>query len=984
MFTRTRRRDSHAARGRRRRFWPTPASAWLLEERRLLSNVITFDDLPVGTTVEHQYHSLGVDFTGRLPVIAAVPAGQAQSGGQVANITVAHGGEEFPPAIATGTLTDPRQRVSVDVGEFSYPGLGPAYVTLRAFDAAGGLVAQTGPVTVLQGDGFHTLLSVHSDSANISSFEVSGRNNGWPVGIDDLSLDPPPPPPDFTITPDESSLDLVPGQSTSVSISITHLYGSSGAVSFAASGLPAGVTANFTPGTTTDRTTLTLTVAPDVPYVSYLRPATILVTATPLTPSAGTVLHSVPLVVSDARPGISAVSPEAGWTPVALQPGTEIVLTGSHLAPDLVVQFGNEYARVTGSVNAAMTELRVRVPRLATSGRLTLLAPDGTLLATAPISFDVHSFRNTDGFAFVNLGVRDANFSYSDDIELFGYLGTTIGGIFLPLPNVPALVGFNALADRLLAGGLCYGISLAGERLLHGDESFGAFPPQPGLSTPAVWNLDGTTGPSSSLLHYIELQHVAQWSSEALHHYGAEVASHIFNGAASIRDEITGALQHGDFPMIGMQDGGGHAVVAYDIEDDGSGGYYIDVYDPNVPFTTGEDRDPNAHRQAEGFHDDGGDHGSRIHVSLDGHWDFPNLGWNGTATSLEVTTYGVVPVQPTFPGNGATGLLTLLFGGTAQTTQVTDSQGHTLLGPNGTNNTNPATRIPGAVRYEPEQGAGAGSVPVADYLGDTETYTQAVHESTPGTFSGLILGDGFGVDLSGIPSTPGVDDTLTTDAASAGFRFQTTALSKPLTIDLTAKAGDGAVRAVSIRTTSFAAGTDGFRFDPPRQAFSYSHAGPATAFTLTLSSVDPSGRPVSFASPKLTIGPGDTVTFKPSDWRHLDSAPITLSLLHAGGRSESVDLSPQGRARILFVTSLYQTLLDRVPTMDELASWTGKLAAGQSPRKVATVISKLEERRALLKRHAVPRVAVNQALKRALSESGLTIGKSQSRQGRRR
>ena len=45
-----------------------------------LSTMIRFDDLPAGTAISHQYHDLGVDFTGALPVVATVPAGQARIG----------------------------------------------------------------------------------------------------------------------------------------------------------------------------------------------------------------------------------------------------------------------------------------------------------------------------------------------------------------------------------------------------------------------------------------------------------------------------------------------------------------------------------------------------------------------------------------------------------------------------------------------------------------------------------------------------------------------------------------------------------------------------------------------------------------------------------------------------------------------------------------------------------------------------------------
>ena len=103
-----------------------------LEDRRLLSDtVITFDDLPAGTPVEHQYvvppHDLGVDFQAgsltnigkTLPHIEEVSAGQAQSGTQVLHMT-GSGDIEFLRASISGTFTKfLRQHVKVYVGYFA-------------------------------------------------------------------------------------------------------------------------------------------------------------------------------------------------------------------------------------------------------------------------------------------------------------------------------------------------------------------------------------------------------------------------------------------------------------------------------------------------------------------------------------------------------------------------------------------------------------------------------------------------------------------------------------------------------------------------------------------------------------------------------------------------------------------------------------------------------------------------------------------------
>jgi hypothetical protein len=794
----------------------------------------------------------------------------------------------------------------------------------------------------------------------------------------------------------QERLDLPVCSTVTVPVTVSRNYGfEDPEIDLRITGLPAGVTAAFdspsvgrhTGGDLSNRVTLSLTAEPGAVLPGEFD-LTVQAASGPLASQA--ILHVTVLV-----PHITGFSPGAGSTPMALQPGTDVVLTGDRFAPGMVVQFGNQYAQATPtSISPDGTTIHVRVPRLATDGPLTLISSSGCAVATSSASFTVHSFRNTDGFAFANRSLPGV--SYDDIQELFGYGQTHLGinlcfpigncTITTPIPDPLALL-FTGIASAALNDGQCSGFALASQRLARGDEPIGGYPPQPGLTTGTVWDLQGPNsagGPSAGLLHYIHIQHVAQLSSEALRHYVLEATAHAVGGAGTIRSEITSALLGGDFPRVAIEDSDGHEVIAYNLEDDGHGGFDIDVYNPNVPFVTAENTNADTHRQNEGYSDGTGDHGSRIHVGPDGHWSFPGLTrsgqpWNGPASLLLVTPYWVVPVHPTIPSS-LEGIVTF-FGSSSQSVQVMDSSGHYLLGSDGTLNIDPATHLPEALRFFPGHASDTEVALPLDVLMGDGPYTEMVRGTTAGVYQGGILGDSFGVSLDGTPTAPDVVDTLTTDARAASFQFQTAASSKPLSINLMARAGDGAVHAAHLQTMSLAGGSDRFAFDAARQAFSYKHSGPATSFTLTLSSVDSSGRPVSFASPKLTIGPGDTVTFKPSDWRHLDSTPITLSLLHADGRSESVDLSPQGRARAALVTSLYQTLLGRAPTTEELVDWSSRLTSGESPRRVATAIYRLRERRIQLRAHVIPRVALNQALKRALAESGLIVSRPRSRHG---
>jgi hypothetical protein len=153
---------------------------------------INFDDLATGTTVTNQYHGQGVDFTSDIkPVIEQVDSSLAQSGDQVASISVCPGCEFFTPGVAAN-LVNPAQHVSVYAGYFhnaDKPG-DTAEITLTALDAQGNMI-ESNTKTVTEGQGFHTQLTVASDLANIVAFKLSAGPNDTnkPLGIDDLAFD---------------------------------------------------------------------------------------------------------------------------------------------------------------------------------------------------------------------------------------------------------------------------------------------------------------------------------------------------------------------------------------------------------------------------------------------------------------------------------------------------------------------------------------------------------------------------------------------------------------------------------------------------------------------------------------------------------------------------------------------------------------------------------------------------------------------------
>jgi len=350
----------------------------------------------------------------------------------------------------------------------------------------------------------------------------------------------------------------------------------------------------------------------------------------------------------------TAISPTVGNAPQLLHPGTTVTVRGSGFTARSRVQFGdpNEDApdlqATPISVSADGTSLQVQVPRLAIDGPLTVISSSGGRYVT-PASFTVNNYRNVNGFSFENFGF---NVSWQNMQDAFGkgqtdyYVGSPWTGYTdTGVPTAEALAIWGIAAYSLNGNGACFGMALASEQFQHHPETLGNY----ALSgTPTVNHLQET----SKLVDHIEALHLTQISAEMISNAVTwQTHSH---SAGEIRSLLQGLFQSNSAPLISIQESAteGHAVIAYDIETgDGANGftndYYIDVYDPNRPFTSAERTDAADHRDLE--------RASRIHVGGSGRWEFDMGGdvWsgdvNGTLTSLSVFAYDKIPEHPTLP-----------------------------------------------------------------------------------------------------------------------------------------------------------------------------------------------------------------------------------------------------------------------------------------------------------------------------------------------
>jgi len=955
--------------------------------------VINFDDLPVNTVVTNQYHDRSLDFFGLLPVITQVPAGQAHSGHQVANISTCFGCEFFVPSV-TGLFADTVSRISVFVGMFASPTpVDPAEITLSAFDVGDNLIVQSAPITVTAGGGFNTPLAVQSASANIASFEISARLNlddNKQLGVDNLSFKHPEhAQPDFNLSSTLSIVQVAPGTSVSDLITVNHFNGSHGPIQFTVSGLPQGVTASFAPNPTSGNTALTLTAAASAPLTTgTIRSITII--ATPHASSVGSATRTIQvgvqvqhnftlsiqyatidlapcmsnasftvdvsrrtsfqsqqidLNISGLPPGVSATlnpssvgappggafvnevilqltvtdesfpdadvtikgqsggetntltlhlhsipgridnfTPTSGQTPQELHAGTEVVIQGAGFCQGSQVAFGSDRIFINGqqqplaiavptSISADGRTIHVNVPRLATDGPLSVITPSShTYVSNA--QFTVDSYRNTDGFSFHNFDMNGV--SFDDVVELFGYGQTHISLFWIPTPIPdPLALLFKLIADAALGGdGACHGFALSSQRLLHGDEALSSFP----RSGDSVWLLNGPGGASSSLEHSIHVQHITQLSSEFLHYWLGQVASHLVLGVLGdggiIKAQVIQAFTNNDHALVAIRNGtSGHVLVAYDIEDSatGPGDFYIDVYDPNDQFLIGE----NAQGQ---LHDDKTEN-SRILVQGNGNWSFPNLGWSAGFDSIVVVPYNIIPIQPTIP-TSLSGLITVILGSGGKTTQLADNAGHTLLLPDGKLNKNPATVLPQAAPFAPLSSGASADIHVLEGAGP---YIHTVQSTGNAPYTHTHLSQNFATRIENVRGSQGSGDEVTLDPQASGLGFRTWETHRSIRAHLLARAPDKDVRTAIFNTTSFKGHSDHFALDQSRANLTYTHAGPTTQYTIILEGTNPKGKRVSFVSSPLRIDADDTATFTPSDWHHLGRATVTLTVIRKDG-----------------------------------------------------------------------------------------------------
>ncbi len=349
-----------------------------------------------------------------------------------------------PPAAVTLTPgSNPTATVTI-ASLFGFTGT----VSVSATNLPAGVSANFSPSSV-NGSGtvtinFNGQTSTPSGTTNISIVGTSGSlTHSATIAFTVTGTNP-----DFSLQANPTSISIAQGGTATSALTVGPLNGFSGTVALAASGLPAGVTASFSPASTTGTSTLTLTASST---------ATVGTSNVTVTGTSGSLSHSVTiaLTVTSNQPSfklsaapatLSMAQGASGNSTITVSPvngftGT-VALAASGLPAGVTAAFSP--ASTTGTSTLTLTASSTATAGTST---ITVTGTSGTLSATTTIALTVTS--NQQDFS---LSASPANLSVAQ------------GGTGSSTITVSPLNGFSgtvALAARNLPAGVTASFSPA-------------------------------------------------------------------------------------------------------------------------------------------------------------------------------------------------------------------------------------------------------------------------------------------------------------------------------------------------------------------------------------------------------------------------------------------------------------------------------------------------------------------------------------------
>ena len=570
-------------------------------------------------------------------------------------------------------------------------------------------------------------------------------------------------------------------------------------ITLTAENVPAGVTATLLPDT--------LGPEGSILYLPILRlnretrgiptGSTIVVRAT----SPGVPDRTLTVAIGGEAPTATVNGPSDdgvlfGNTPMRERPGTEFTLVGNGFCPGTRVEVGNVDAVVDTVIADDGLSLKFNVPRLATTGPVTVLPP-GAAGYLSDDEVEVQSFRSYYGFQFENFGWGSLSFAELGELvgddELFARVNPCWPvydcSVRTALPDPLAYASFLLLKGLAVASKEhCFGIVRTQQELLGEHLSYDRF--LQGADHPYL--LGSATGPGGELRSYLDGRHVAQFTEEFAHRF--LFRSHEVDDQLEL---IRSELRAGRYPGVAIFPGGenklkGHVVTAYDVEETAPGEFLIYVYDNETPFNASvESGSPNA--SAEHEVREIGDKGV-IHVT-NGRWSFKS--WTGTGGTIWAFTFSDVPADPTLLGTAS--LLTLTF----SMGQFASVDGAAQV-----------SSIPDGAEWLPMLDENAVPMVAGTLLArGSQALTHTITGNTDGTYSELLAGEDFTGALIDVPTGTDVADQITVAPNDRTLEFTGT-LTRPVQLTVSLALPDGGTHAALVRTTTPEDGRDSYGSAP--------------------------------------------------------------------------------------------------------------------------------------------------------------------------
>ena len=295
-----------------------------------------------------------------------------------------------------------------------------------------------------------------------TSFAINGTTCGAATG-------------GFKLTPSASTLTVALGASGTDTITVTDVSPFTGSVSFAASGMPTGVTASFSPTSSATSSVVTLAVAASTVPGTY--PITITGTSGTLTPVTTTISLTVPpasgFTLTPSATALSVAEGASGTDTITVHDtGTftgSVTLAASGMPTGVTATFGTNPTTTTSVLTFAVASTTV-----AGTYPITVTGTSGTLSATTSVSLTVtecsklYSFSGSPTSLTVAPGASGTDTITVTDVSPFAGsvtfaasgLPTGVTASFSPASSTTSSVVTLAVASSTVAG--TYPITITG------------------------------------------------------------------------------------------------------------------------------------------------------------------------------------------------------------------------------------------------------------------------------------------------------------------------------------------------------------------------------------------------------------------------------------------------------------------------------------------------------------------------------------------